>query len=82
MAVEGDDVVVRCRVSGTHRGVGRLPVDGGELVGAEPPGNRFEVRHVHRYTVGVTAAHRRRRDPQPPDLCSGTTMREARAGGI
>ena len=43
----GDDVVVRCRVSGTHLGVGRIPVNGGKLVGVEPTGKRFEVAHIH-----------------------------------
>jgi steroid delta-isomerase-like uncharacterized protein len=47
MAAEGDNVIARCRVSGTHLGVGRLPVNGGRLVGVEPTGKRFEVQHIH-----------------------------------
>lgn len=42
-----EDVVVRCRVSGTHRGVGRLPINGGRLVGVAPTQARFEVAHIH-----------------------------------
>ena len=34
----GDDVVVRCRLRGTHRGVGRLPVNGGLMIGVPPTG--------------------------------------------
>ena len=51
MAAEGDNVVVRCRVSGTHLGVGRLHVNGGKLVGIEPTGKRFGVQHIHWYKL-------------------------------
>jgi steroid delta-isomerase-like uncharacterized protein len=47
MAADADAVIVRCRVSGTHNGVGRLPLNGGKLVGVDPSHNRFEVQHVH-----------------------------------
>jgi predicted ester cyclase len=43
--------VVRCQVSGTHRGIGRLPMNGGMLVGVEPTGKRFEVAHIHWYKL-------------------------------
>jgi len=48
---EGENVVVRCQVSGTHRGIGRLPMNGGMLVGVEPTGKRFEVAHIHWYKL-------------------------------
>ncbi len=51
MAAEGDNVIVRCRVSGTHLGVGHLPVNGGRLVGVDPTGKRFEVQHIHWHTL-------------------------------
>ena len=51
MAVEAENVVVRCRVSGMHRGIGKLPVNGGKLVGVEPSGKPFEVQHIHWYKV-------------------------------
>jgi predicted ester cyclase len=44
---DGEWVVVRGMFSGTHRGVGRLPVNGGMLVGVEPTGRHFEVQHIH-----------------------------------
>jgi steroid delta-isomerase-like uncharacterized protein len=51
MVAEGDSVVVRCRVSGTHKGVAAKAVNGGFLVGAPPSGKRFEVQHIHWYKV-------------------------------
>ena len=59
-----DSVVVRCMVTGTHQGVGRLPVNGGMLVGVEPTGKRFEVQHIHWYKVreGKIVEHRANRD--------------------
>jgi len=49
--VEAKWVVVRCTFSGTHRGVGRIPVCGGMLVGVQPTGRHFEVQHIHIYRV-------------------------------
>lgn len=51
MAAEGESVVVRCRVSGTHRGVGAKRINGGFLVGVPPTGKRFEVQHIHWYKL-------------------------------
>jgi steroid delta-isomerase-like uncharacterized protein len=51
MVAEGESVVVRCRVSGTHLGVGSKRVNGGFLVGVQPTGKRFEVQHIHWYRV-------------------------------
>ena len=48
---EKDSVVVRLNVSGTHRGIGKIPVNGGMLVGVEPTGKRFEVQHIHWYKM-------------------------------
>jgi predicted ester cyclase len=64
-SVLGEDwVVVRCTFSGTHRGVGRLPVNGGMLVGVQPTGRRFEVQHIHMYRIqsGKIADHFANRD--------------------
>lgn len=47
MVAESESVVVRCRVSGTHRGVGTKRINGGFLVGVPPTGKRFEVQHIH-----------------------------------
>jgi predicted ester cyclase len=64
MVAEKDSVVVRCTVSGTHRGVGKRPVNGGMLVGAEPTQKRFEVQHMHWYRLrdGKIVEHRANRD--------------------
>ena len=51
MIAVGDVVVVRCNVTGTHLGVGKLSVNGGMLVGVEPTGKRHEIAHIHWYTL-------------------------------
>jgi steroid delta-isomerase-like uncharacterized protein len=64
LVAEGDDVIVRCACSGTHLGTGRLPVNGGLLVGVPPTGKRFEVQHIHWYKLrdGKIADHHANRD--------------------
>jgi len=42
---------VRLTVSGTHLGVGRLPVNGGLLVGVAPTGKHYSVQHIHWFTL-------------------------------
>lgn len=51
IVAEGDVVVVRTRVSGTHKGVGKRPINGGMLVGVPPTGKRFEVQHIRWYKI-------------------------------
>ena len=51
MVAEGDVVVVLQRVSGTHKGVGKRPINGGMLVGVPPTGKRFEVQHIRWYRI-------------------------------
>ncbi len=60
----GDDVIVRCIVTGTHKGVGKIPVNGGLLVGVPPTGKVFKVQHIHWYTLkdGLIIEHRANRD--------------------
>ena len=48
---EGDWVVIRATYSGTHRGVGRLPIDGGMLIGVPPTHRSFAVLHIHMFRV-------------------------------
>jgi len=50
IVAEGDLVVGRITVSGTHRG---------EFMGAQPTGRRFSVQHLHMYRVadGKVAEH-------------------------
>ncbi len=51
LVAKGDSVVVHCRESGTHLGVGRIPVNGGLLVDVPPTHKHFEVEVVHWYTM-------------------------------
>jgi predicted ester cyclase len=64
LVAKDDWVVVRCRTSGTHLGVGKLPVNGGLLVGVAPTHKHFEVDTVHWYTLrdGKIVDHRGVRD--------------------
>lgn len=64
IVAQGDVVIVRCQVSGTHRGIGTRPVNGGMLVGVQPTGKRFEVSHIHWYTLrdGKIIEHYANRD--------------------
>ena len=62
--VDGDSVVVRCRVSGTHQGVGQRATNGGFLKGVPPTGKHFVVQHIHWYKVhdGKIVDHAAARD--------------------
>ena len=59
----GNVVVVRSRVSGTHRGVSKMPLNG-LPVGTAPTGKRFEVTHMHWHTLrdGKIVEHYANRD--------------------
>jgi steroid delta-isomerase-like uncharacterized protein len=48
---DGDWVAFRATYSGTHRGVGRLPIDGGMLIGVPPTGRSFEALHMHMFRL-------------------------------
>jgi steroid delta-isomerase-like uncharacterized protein len=64
IVAEGDSVVTRTKVSGTHKGTGQLPVNGGLLVGVPPTGKRYEVQHIHWFKLrdGKIIAHWANRD--------------------
>ncbi len=51
MIAEGDWVAAHGSFSGTHRGVGELPVNGGLLVGVPPTNKYFQVRHIHLFRM-------------------------------
>ena len=51
LVAKDDWVVVRCRESGTHLGVGKLPVNGGLLVDVPPTHKHFEVDATHWWKV-------------------------------
>ena len=44
-------MVVRCKESGTHLGVQKLPVNGGLLIGLPPTHKHFEVEVIHWYKM-------------------------------
>ena len=50
-AAEGNDIVALCRVTGTHRGVGHLPLNGGLLVDVPPTGRKIDIAHIHWFQV-------------------------------
>jgi predicted ester cyclase len=64
MIAKDDSVVVRCTTSGTHRGVGKLKLNGGMLVGVAPTQKHFEVQHIHWYKLrdGEIVSHTANRD--------------------
>jgi predicted ester cyclase len=64
LAAIGDDVITRVISTGTHKGVGKIPVNGGLLVGVPPTGNTFKVQSIHWYTLknGLIVEHRASRD--------------------
>jgi predicted ester cyclase len=59
-----DHVITRSLYSGTHLGVGRLDVDGGQMIGAPATGEPFVVQHIDWYTLGdgLITEHRANRD--------------------
>jgi steroid delta-isomerase-like uncharacterized protein len=52
MLADGDWIVERGTFSGAHGGVGKLPVNGGLLVGVPPTNKTFRVQHIHMYRIG------------------------------
>jgi len=63
IADAGDVVVVRCKVSGTHLGVGTMSMNN-MPPGSQPTGKRFEVTHMHWHKLrdGVIVEHYANRD--------------------
>ena len=43
----------------THRGVGKLPVNGGLMIDVAPTGRYMDVQHIHWYVLenGLVAEH-------------------------
>ncbi len=64
VVASGPKVVIRCRFKGTHDGVGRLPVNGGLMIGVPPTGKTMDVQHIHWYVMkdGLIAEHWANRD--------------------
>jgi steroid delta-isomerase-like uncharacterized protein len=63
IVASGDEVIFRATVSATHLGTGRLPVDGGMLMGAPPTGKKYQNQHIHWFTLrdGEILEHRANR---------------------
>jgi predicted ester cyclase len=59
LVARGDSVITRLMVSGTHLGVGKLPMNGGMLVAVPPTGKHFSVEHIHWFKLrdGKIVAH-------------------------
>jgi predicted ester cyclase len=64
MVADGDNVVVRCRVSGTHRGTRTTRVNGGFLRGVPPTEKHFVIQPIHWYKLqgGLIVDHFTNRD--------------------
>ena len=56
MVTEDDSVVMRCKVSGTHRDIGKIPVNGGMLVRAS---RRRENTSKRIISTGLSSATER-----------------------
>jgi predicted ester cyclase len=57
---EGDWVVARCMISGTHKGIGQNPfVHEGLLAGVPPTGKSFNTEHIHIFRMedGLIVEH-------------------------
>jgi steroid delta-isomerase-like uncharacterized protein len=59
-----DSVVVRVKSSGTHLGVGKVPVQGGIFFNVQPTGKHYDVQHIHWYKLrdGKIVEHYANRD--------------------
>lgn len=64
IVAEGDVVVARFTVTGTHLGMAKTSKDGGLLKDVPPTGKRFSVQHIHSYRLlnGKVASHIANRD--------------------
>jgi predicted ester cyclase len=51
LIAEGDKVVCRLTVSGTHQGVPDIPVEGGMLMAHPPTGKHYSVQHIHIFRI-------------------------------
>jgi len=59
-----DMVVIRTINTGTHKGISRIPFNGGLLVGVEPTNKKYKVQTMHWHTLkdGLIVEHRANRD--------------------
>lgn len=81
VVAESDWVVFRAKLSGTHLGIGRLPVHSALLMNVSPTHKRFSADHIHllRLQGGLVCEHYACRDDVEmarqlgkfPDACMG-----------
>lgn len=65
LIAEGDRVVARLKVSGTHQGTPALPIEGGLRLQRIPPtGRAYSIQHIHIFHIvdGKIAEHWATRD--------------------
>jgi predicted ester cyclase len=64
LIAQGDEVAALIRVTGTHQGVSRRPVNGGAYLNVDPTGRSFSVLHTHWFVLkdGQIVEHRATRD--------------------
>jgi predicted ester cyclase len=64
MIAEGDKVVCRLTLSGTHQGMTEVPIEGGFLTALPPTGKPYSVTHIHivRLVDGKITEHWAARD--------------------
>jgi len=64
IVAKDDQVIVRCRYSGTHQGTGATSVYGGYLQRIRPTGRYFDVQQTHWMTLcdGQIVEHQSNRD--------------------
>lgn len=52
LIAEGDKVVCRLTVSGTHQGIPEIPVEGGMLLKTQPAtGRTYTIQHLHMFRI-------------------------------
>ena len=51
LVAKGDNVIIRCIVSGTHKGIQKMTVNGNLLMGVPPTNKFFEAQHIHWYKL-------------------------------
>lgn len=64
LIAEGDKIVCRLTVSGTHQGTPDIPVEGGLLMKHPPTGKKYTIQHIHIFRIeqGKLAEHWAARD--------------------
>lgn len=51
LIAEGDKVVCRLTVRGTHQGTPAIPIEGGMLTAHPPTGKAYTIQHIHIFRI-------------------------------